>query len=112
MLIIFDFYLFVIFENRRLFCSLLAIADRKTNNGTGDDGVGNDDTAHWKRMNIQQTNDHWGGMRREAEATCVLLTLDLTGLDERRELHRETNGFENKKECRCRGHGRPDNACV
>lgn len=61
MLIIFDFYLFVIFENRRLFCSLLAIADRKTNNGTGDDGVGNDDTAHWKRMNIQQTNDHWGG---------------------------------------------------
>lgn len=23
-------------------------ADRKTNNGTGDDGVGNDDTAHWK----------------------------------------------------------------
>jgi hypothetical protein len=25
-------------------------ADRKTNNGTGDDGVGNDDTAHWKQQ--------------------------------------------------------------
>jgi hypothetical protein len=31
-------------------------ADRKTNNGTGDDGVGNDDTAHWKLREKKKRN--------------------------------------------------------
>jgi hypothetical protein len=42
---------------RRLLCAgERERADRKTNNGTGDDGVGNDDTAHWKLREKKKRN--------------------------------------------------------